>query len=410
MTDPVRDRVVEVTRLGAQGDGVAETPGGAVYLPFALPGERWRIADGRPAERLTASSHRQQPLCRHFGQCGGCVAQHMTPELYRSWKEAVLVNAFAHRGIEVTPRPMRLVAAQSRRRAFFGVARRGDEVVLGFREEGRHALVDLAECPVLDPAITTALPLLRELARMALPPEAGGRLIVTRAQGGLDVAIENGSTRLAPEARADLARRAAAARVQRLTVFGDVVYMEQTPWLTLGGVRVELPAGAFLQAVPEAEAAMIELVTQAVCRAKSVADLFSGLGTFTFPVARKARVLAVDSERRSLEALEKAARGATGLKPITTRIRDLMREPLSRGELEGFDAVLLDPPRAGAKAQAESLARSRVPTVVMVSCNPATAGRDARILIDGGYRLESLTPIDQFLYSAHLELVAVFRR
>src|SRR5690606_22788538 len=200
------------------------------------------------------------------------------------------------------------------------------------------------------------------------------------------------------------------ARVQRLTAFGDVVYMEQTPWLTLGGVRVELPAGAFLQAVPEAEAAMIELVTHAVRQAKSVADLFSGLRTFTFPVARKARVLAVDSERRSLEALEKAARGATGLKPITTRIRDLMREPLARGELEGFDAVVLDPPRAGAKAQAESLARSRVPTVVMVSCNPATAGRDARILIDGGYRLESLTPIDQFLYSAHLELVAVFRR
>ena len=410
MADPVRKRVVEITRLGAQGDGIAETPEGAVYLPFALPGERWRIADGRSVEGLTESSHRQQPLCPHFGQCGGCVAQHMVPELYRSWKKAALVDPFAHRGIAVTPQPMRIVAAHSRRRAFFGVARRGDEVVLGFREEGRHALVDLTECPVLDPAITSALPMLRELARLALPPDAGGRLIVTRVECGLDVAIENGSARLGPEVRADLARRAARAGLQRLTVFGDAVYMEQVPWLTLGGVRVELPAGAFLQAVPEAEAAMTELITQSVRKAKSVADLFSGLGTFTFPLARKARVLAVDSERRSIEALEKAARGASGLKPVTTRIRDLMREPLSRGELEAFDAVVLDPPRSGAKAQAEALARSRVPTVVMASCNPATAGRDARILIDGGYRLESVTPIDQFLYSAHLELVAVFRR
>lgn len=410
MTEAVEGRVVEVTRLGAQGDGVAETPEGPIYLPFALPGERWRIVEGSPPERLTECGDREQPLCRHFGQCGGCVAQHMSPGLYRSWKEAALVNAFAHRGIEITPEPMRSVAAHSRRRAFFGVARRGGEVVLGFREEGRHALIDLAECPVLDPAITDALPVLRELAGMALPPEAGGRLIVTRVEGGLDVAIENGPARLGPEASAALARRAAEAGLQRLSVFGEMVYMDRAPSLVLGGVRVEVPAGAFLQAVPEAEAAMIDLVTQAVRKAKSVADLFSGLGTFTFPLARKARVLAVDSERRSIEALQKAVRGASGLKPITTRVRDLMREPLSRGELEAFDAAVIDPPRAGAKAQAEMLARSRVPIVVMVSCNPATAARDARILIDGGYRLESVTPIDQFLYSAHLELVAVFRR
>lgn len=405
-----RNRIVEVTRLGAQGDGIAETPEGPVYVPLALPGERWRLEQGTPPERLTESGERQQPVCRHFGQCGGCVAQHMSPELYRPWKETMLAQAFAHRGIEIAPAPMRNVAAHSRRRAFFGVARRGDEVVLGFREEGRHSLVGLAECPVLDPAIVSAMPALRELARLALPDGSGGRLIVTRVDAGLDVAIENGKSRLGPDASAALARRAADAGLQRLSVDGTVVYLERTPSLELGGVRIELPAGAFLQAVPEAEAVMIELVTGAVAKAKAVADLFSGLGTFTFPLARKARVLAVDSERRSIEALDKAVRGATGLKPIATKVRDLMREPLSRTELQSFDAVVLDPPRAGAKAQAEMLARSRVPTIVMVSCNPATLARDARILIDGGYRLEGVTPIDQFIYAPHLEVVAVFRR
>ena len=303
-----------------------------------------------------------------------------------------------------------MVAPHSRRRAAFGVARRGDEVVLGFRREGTHTLVDLIECPVLDPLIVEALPVLRELARLALPSGAGGRLIVTRVEDGLDVAIEEGKARLAPETSAILARRAAEARLQRQGVFGQLVYMDRVPSIRLGGVRVELPRGAFLQAVPEAEAIMTDNVLREVGKARRVADLFSGLGTFTFPVARRARVFAVDADRRAIEALEAAARAASGLKPISAKVRDLMREPLSRGELEGFDAVVLDPPRAGAKAQVEMLARSTVPKIIMVSCNPATAARDARILIDGGYRIGSITPIDQFIYAPHLEIVTVLHR
>lgn len=408
MAEEVKDDIVRVMRLGAQGDGIVETPEGPLYLPFALPGEQWRLSD--VPERLTASDERYPPICRHFGKCGGCVAQHMSPDLYRRWKEKALVEAFAHRGIEITPEPMRSVALHSRRRAFFGVACRGDAVVLGFREEGRHVLVDLAECPVLDPLIVQSLPLLRQLAGMALPDGAGGRLLVTRAQDGLDVAIENGEATLGPGLSTALARAAGQGPIQRLTVFGEVVFFDRPPTVLLGGVRVELPPGAFLQAVPEAESIMTDLVLQAVRKVKTVADLFAGLGTFTFPLARKTRVLAVDLERRSISALEKAARAAPGLKPITARVRDLLREPLSRLELDEFGAVVLDPPRAGAKAQAEMLAKSRVPTIVMVSCNPATAARDARILIDGGYKLEAVTPIDQFVYSTHLELVAIFRR
>lgn len=408
MADEVKDDIVRIARLGAQGDGIVETSKGPVYLPFALPGEQWRL--GKVPERLTASDDRHQPICQHFGKCGGCVAQHMSPDLYRRWKEKALGEAFAHRGIEITLQPMRSVALHSRRRAFFGVARRGDEVVLGFRQEGRHVLVDLAECPVLDPLIVETLPLLRWLAGMALPDGAGGRLLVTRAQNGLDVAIENGAATLKPGMSEALARAVTQSPIRRLTVFGEVVFFDQLPTVLLGDVSVELPPGVFLQAVPEAEAIMADLVLQAVGKVKSAADLFSGLGTFTFPLACTARVLAVDSDRRSITALEKAARGSAGLKPITARVRDLMREPLSRLELEEFSAVVLDPPRAGAKAQAEMLAKSRVPTIVMVSCNPATAARDARTLIDGGYKLETVTPIDQFVYSAHLELVAVFRR
>jgi 23S rRNA (uracil1939-C5)-methyltransferase len=403
--------VVEIARLGAQGDGVADSADGPIFVPFALPGERWQLgADDAPRRVGAESPERRQPICRHFGRCGGCVAQHMSTRLYRDWKEESLRQAFLHRGIEVRHEPMRIVSPRSRRRAFFGVARRDECVTIGFREEGRHALVDLAECPVLDAAIVAALPSLRELARLALPPESGGRLIVTRADGGLDVSIEAGRSKLEPAVSSTLAQRAEAAGLQRLIVDNAVVYMNGAPALTLGDVRVELPQGAFLQAVPEAEAIMVELVTAAVGKVRRVADLFCGLGTFTFPLARKARVLAIDSDRRSIDALLKAARAATGLKPIEAKVRDLSREPLSRMELAAFDAAVLDPPRAGARAQAEVLARSGVACLVMVSCNPATLARDARILIDGGYRIEAVTPIDQFIYSPHLEVVAVFRR
>ena len=402
--------IVEIERLGAKGDGVFSTPDGPGYVPFALPGERWRLHGDDPAELITPAADRQEPLCRHYMQCGGCLAQHMSPELYRDWKQASLRDAFAHRGIDAKIEPMHVVAPGSRRRAFFGVARRGDQVVLGFREEGRHTLVDLSECPILDPAIVTAMPALREIARLALPPDASGRLVVTRVDGGLDVSIEGGKAELGPAVRAGLAKMATESRLQRLAVDGTAIAMMGAPTLQLGGVTVELPAGVFLQAVPEAETIMIELVTAAVGKAKRVADLFSGLGTFAFPLARKSRVLAVDSERRVIDALTKGARGATGLKPIETKVRDLMREPLSRNELTGFDAAVLDPPRAGAKAQVEVLARTQVPRIVMVSCNPATLARDARTLIDGGYKLGTVTPIDQFLFSPHLEVVAVFSR
>jgi 23S rRNA (uracil1939-C5)-methyltransferase len=283
-------------------------------------------------------------------------------------------------------------------------------VRLGFREEGSRALVDIGECPVLVPAIAEALPALHRLAGSALPPGVSARVTVTATAAGLDVAIDaEGVTAGAGDA-ARLARLAAGQGIARLMLNGDLIAVRAPPALTFAGVNVALPADAFVQAAPEAEAMMTGLVAAAAAKARQVADLYCGLGTFTFPLARKARVLAVDGNRASIAALKEAALRAPGLKAIEAKVRDLAHEPLSRKELAPFDAVVFDPPRAGAKAQAEALAKSRVPVVIAVSCNPATLARDARILVDGGYRIERVSPIDQFVFSAEVEAVAVLRR
>ena len=401
---------VVIERLGAKGDGVATRGGEPVYVPFALPGERWRI-DGERPERLTDSADRAAPACRHFLHCGGCLAQHMSPALYRDWKRGLVVDAFRHRGIAAEVAPLVVVDAASRRRAFLGVERRGADVIIGFREEGQHTLVDLAECPVLDPLIVGAVPGLRALARLVMADRAGGRLVVTRLDHGLDVSFDNGRKDLSPHERAEAGGLAQKMRLQRLVVGGEAIVAAGKPVVTIGGVAVEIEPGLFLQAVPQAERLIADLCVKALPKSvKTAADLFSGVGTLAIPLARRASVSAYDSDKRAIAALANAVRHAQGLKPLTAVVRDLFRDPLSARELGSFDAVVFDPPRAGAAEQAERLAKSKVPLVIAVSCNPATLARDARILIDGGLRMGPVTPIDQFLYSAHVEALAVFRR
>ena len=284
MTDAAE---VEIVRLGAEGDGVAQTVRGPVFVPFALPGERWRDNDG-VWQRMSDGTERRAAPCRHFGRCGGCVAQHMSAELYARWKRDMLVEAFRHRGLNAEVEALRTVSERSRRRAFLGVERHGPEVVVGFREEGSHTLVDIEECLVLEPAIMAALGAMKEIARLVMPEDEGGRLVVTRLDHGLDVSFDNGRKDLAPETRAAAARIATDARFIRLTIAGEPVAELGAPVVTLGGVEVEPPQGAFLQAVPEAEAHLVELVVGALPkRAKRVADLFSGLGTFAFPLGRR---------------------------------------------------------------------------------------------------------------------------
>jgi 23S rRNA (uracil1939-C5)-methyltransferase len=402
---------VEIAGLGAQGDGIAETEAGPRYVAFALPGERVE-AGGEGLPRLVSppSADRAAPVCRHFGTCGGCVAQHMGGRLYGEWKREAVVAALRRRGLDVDAvvGPLRRMPSGSRRRAVLTARRQGKRIVVGYHRRNSHDLVDIVECPVLLPQVVAALPSLRAMAAALPAPEV--RFTVLSTPVGLDVAVAAGAGRIAAPAAAEIARIGAEHRLARVAVDGDTVVARTAPVLRAGGTDIAVPPGAFVQAVEEAERLMADLALAAVGGARHVADLFCGVGSFTFALARRARVLALDRDPMAIAVVAAAARRTQGPKPIEARVRDLFREPLSAKELQPFDAVLFDPPRAGAVGQAQQLARSRVPTVVAVSCEPGTLARDARLLVDGGYAIESVTPIDQFVFSAHVETVAVLRR
>ena len=404
---------LRIDRVGAQGDGVADGDSGPVFVPLTLSGELVR-ADvsgerGRLLSIVESSPDRVAPVCRHFGVCGGCALQHMAAPVYAAWKKAQVVAAFRSRGIDAEVSDV-VACTGKRRRAVFSAKRTSSGVVLGFHEAGSHELVDLAMCHVVDERIVAALPALRDLISLLVSRRGELRVTTTWTEAGLDIALEESGQTLTPEIRAHIAKVASQERFARVSISGDVGYEALAPFLTMGAAEVVLPAAVFLQAVAEAEVAMVGLVLAAVGKAKKVVDLFSGVGAFTFRLAKASTVIAADSDKRSIAALSAAARKASGLKPVEAIARDLFREPMSATELNAYDAICFDPPRSGAEAQAKMIARSKVKTVVAVSCNPATLARDVRILIDGGYKLESVTPVDQFLYSPHIEVVAVLRK
>ncbi len=404
-----------IDRLGAQGDGVATMNDRPIHIPFGLPGERVRArldAAGRATliDVLRPSPARVAAPCPHFGVCGGCKTQHLNTEAYLDWRNAQVRTAFAARGLDVPIAPVVTFPLARRRRAVLTARRGAEGLVAGFHTARGHDIVAISQCPVLMPEIERALPALSRLAALLLTRRGDIKLTVLCADNGLDIAIEGAEWTLSPGASEQLAALASAMKVTRLSLGGDTVFSTADPAVHFGPATVTPPPGAFLQAMAEAETAISGLIQTAFAKSKRVADLFCGLGAFTFPLAMHAEVLAVDSDASAIRALQVAARRTAGLKPITSKTRDLFRTPLSATELKDFDAVVFDPPRAGAKAQAEAIARSKAPAVVAVSCDMGTLARDARTLVDGGYRLSSVTPIDQFRYSTHIEAVAVFRR
>lgn len=405
--------VVTIAALGHGGDGVAETADERLYVPFTLPGEVVEIArnGGRTAATrvLTPSPDRIVPLCRHFGVCGNCALGHMAEGAYLAWKREQVAIAFAQRGIAVTVDATVAVGPGSRRRAVYSAVRTAKGVIVGFHRRHSDEIVATADCVVIAPAIVTRLPLLREIAAVVLPQRKPARVIVLAADNGLDIAI-TGTGKPNARSLAALGRFGADLDIARLTVDGTEVFRNRLPEIAAGPAALYPPPGGFVQASRAAEQALAGAVTAFVGDAAPVADLFAGIGTFTFRLAARAAVTAVEGDATLVAALELAARKATGIKRVTTRRRDLFANPLSPTELDGFGAVVFDPPAAGAKAQAEMLAKSKVPRIAAVSCNPATLARDARILIDGGYRLERVLPVDQFLFSAEIEAVATFRR
>ena len=401
---------LDIVRLGAQSDGVAETADGLRFVPFALPGERVRLAgEGLPEVVSAASPDRTAPVCRHFGVCGGCVAQHMRDPLYAEWKRGIVTEALRQHGLQAEVAALRRLPPASRRRAVFSAARARDgSLQLGYQRRKSNELVDIRECPILEPAIVARLHALRSVA--ATMPGSDIRMTVLATRNGLDIALNQAGNRANPTTVAALAKISAEHQIARIAINGDIAIEHAPPILSFASVDVVPPPGAFVQAAQPAEAEITRLVLEAIGPAKRVADLFCGIGTFTLPLARKARVLASDGDKAALAALGQAAARAQDLKPIETKHRDLFREPLSAQELRGYDAVVFDPPRAGAKVQADKLVRSTVPLLVAVSCDPGTLARDLRVLVDGGYAIEVVTPIDQFLFSAHVEVVAVLRR
>ncbi|HEX9646799.1 MAG TPA: methyltransferase [Alphaproteobacteria bacterium] len=414
-----------VAALGARGDGIATHDGRPVYVAGALPGERVRArlgaarGDGRAAmlERVLApAAERVAPACRHFGTCGGCAVQHLARAAELLWKRGVIADALSRRGLADAPvAPARVVAPGKRRRATFVAARAGARVTLGFHQRRSHRLVDIAECPAIMPELEALAAPLRDGLAGVLRDREQIKLHAQATETGIDLVIDAArAPQLAErEALAGLAERLDLAR---LTWRADGE-LEPIAWrrparVSFAGIAVEPPPGAFLQPSADGEAAIRAAVLAAMGPARTVADLFAGVGTLALPLAAQATVAAVhavDIAGDHLDALAKAARALDRAR-IGVEQRDLFAAPLAGPELDRFDAVVFDPPRAGARAQAAALAASAVPAVVAVSCDPATFARDARLLVDGGYRLELVTPIDQFPWSAEVELVAAFRR
>lgn len=405
-----------ISELGARGDGVAKTADGPVFVPYVLPGETvTAIVDGKRAALLsvrTPAPERIEPICVHFETCGGCSLQHMGEDAYRAWKVDLLARALAAHRIDTSViQPGAFCEPYSRRRAVFSAIRTDKGVLLGFQQAASNHVVDITECHVIAPAIDAARPALKTLLATFLPAAETVHVTVTDTLAGLDVAVEG---KLAPD---DAQKRAAAeaTRAQgfaRLTVNNEIILAPKRPHIDFDDVTVPPPPGAFLQAVPAMEDVMAGLVTAHMAKSKRVADLYAGCGTFALRLAKASTVHAVESDGPALAALDRGFRDnpGKGLRPVTTERRDLVRRPLTAAELKPYDGVVFDPPRSGAETQTREIADSTVRRVAAISCNPETLARDLAILIQAGFTLKSVTPIDQFIWTPHLEAVALLER
>lgn len=412
---------LDVIRLGQRGEGVAQGPAGPVYLPDALPGERV-LAEvegerGRVVDRVRASPDRVAPICPYYGRCGGCAIQSLAIPGYAGWKRDLLVTALSMAKVTAEVGPLVPAHGAGRRRTTLHArAARGVNLLVerspnvGFMQARSHDLLAIAACPILAPALDGALPAARALAAALAPTGKPLDILATATPAGLDIDLRGCGPLDEAVTRAVVAT-ADAHRLARVSNHGATVIEARPPVLAVGRAAVHLPPGSFLQPTEAGEAVLAAAILQAVGPARRVLDLFCGVGPFALRLAETATVHAVDLDPRPLQALRRAAGDAApGLRPVTVEARDLFRRPLAPADLGAYDAVVFDPPRAGAEAQAEQLAASSVPTVVAVSCNPASLARDAAILLRGGYAIGRVTPVDQFIYSQHLEAVAVFRR
>jgi 23S rRNA (uracil1939-C5)-methyltransferase len=404
MDDLFYDQTIE--SLNRRGEGVAADDR---VVPLALPGELVR-RDAQTLTVLTPSLDRVAPICRWFGDCGGCAAQHMSPRLYSEWKRQSLVAALARAGVAAEVGELVDAHGAGRRRATFHARfhSHGQEDV-GFMRARAHEIVSFDECPLFSPDMEGAIAAARALAGELRGLEKPLDIQATATLNGLDFDLR-GSGPLEAVERRKLARAAEALDLARVSNHGEILIERRAPVVAFGEARVILPPGGFLQATIAGEEILANGAASALASARRVADLFCGAGAFALRLAVGHEIFAVDSDAAAIHALQRASGEARGLRAIEAVVRDLFQRPLRPDELERFDAVLFDPPRAGALAQARALGESRVPVVVAISCNVDSFARDARMLVDGGYLIDSVTPLDQFRFSPHLEILAVFRR
>ena len=402
-------KTVTIERLGQQGDGVARGP---IFVPLSLPGE---VVSGTPDGDVltdirieTPSPDRVSAPCPHFRSCGGCQLQHATDDLVANFKRDMVITALAVHGIETEIRPVLTSPDRSRRRATFAARRTKKGAMVGFHARKSDAVISVPNCILVTPALGAVSDLAEALAMVGTSRKAALSVTVTDSIEGLDVSVIGGKPLDGP-LRIALAGLCETYKLARLTWEDELIGMRIPPVQILGKARVVPPPGAFLQATQHGQDALTALVREVVGNAKSVVDLFAGCGTFALPLAEYAEVLAVEGASEMVSALDAGWRRAQGLKKVTAVARDLMRRPLLPDELARFEAAVIDPPRAGATAQIAELAKAAIPAIAHVSCNPQTFARDAATLIDAGYVLEWVQPVDQFRWSAHVELVGAFR-
>ncbi|MGJ0426259.1 class I SAM-dependent RNA methyltransferase [Methylocystis sp.] len=406
-------RKLHIERLGHRGEGIARDGNARVFVPYALPGETVTAEvegdQARVVEIIEASRERIAPFCPHYAHCGGCAVQALAPSAYAEWKRGLVVTALRNAGLSADVAPLVDAHGAGRRRVTFHARMEKGHARVGFMAARSHEMVEIGSCPLLVAELAGALPAARAIAQILAARGKPLDLAFTATLDGMDVDLRGAGPLEEHETNA-LIKAAEAHDLGRLSNHGRLVALRRPPLVQIGPARVPVPPGCFLQATEAGEQAIAARVLEATRGAKRVADLFCGVGAFALRLVQGARVSAYDSAVEAVEAMFAAARGAAGLKPLDGAARDLFERPLSAQELAPFDAVVFDPPRAGALAQAGEIARSQVKTVVAVSCSAQSFARDAAILLKGGYSVTRIVPVDQFRHSPHVEIVAIFSR
>jgi 23S rRNA (uracil1939-C5)-methyltransferase len=407
---------LHIAHIGARGDGVSRDHDRAVHVPFTLPGETV-LANQRGdraslVEVLTPSLERVTPVCGHFGVCGGCALQHWDQAPYLAWKADLVTRALARQNIEVDIGPTEPAWGRGRRRASFHAKHTPHGFVFGFTQARSHQIEPIEACPVLTPGLNAALGRLSTLAEALAPKQETIDLVVTETPVGLDVDVRQAGRleSFVKKGLERLANLAQAADIARLTLHGQTALSRNRPQVKMGNAIVDLPSGAFLQATRAGEEALVARVLSWTQGRKHVADLFCGVGTFALRLKETALVRAIEADPLAVAAMKKAADALAGGKTLVAETRDLFRAPLAPLEMKDLDAIVFDPPRAGAQAQSEQIARSKIDLVVAISCDPTSFARDARILLDGGYKLAQIETFDQFRFTPHVEIAAKFVR